>query len=153
MEKKNALACTARVNGDKLKVGAMQDEKDGKGLDRDFLGQGSRAIHAHCVRGGWLEMLPKADLLNCLCSTGPSQQNCYALLLHRKLECVPLKCTAACVLLVICLFPNSPVCCAAPWYKVSKVNQCKIKKGGKKKELIELFPCVLTCIAIYICLS
>lgn len=137
------------MNGAKLKVGAMQDEKDGKGLDREFLGKASRA-----PRGGWLEMLPKADLLNCLCSTGPSQQNCYAFFLHRKLECVPLKCTAACVLLVIFLFPNSQVCYAAPWYKVSKANQCNIEKGGRKRGLFELlFPCVLTCIAIYIHLS
>lgn len=139
MEKKNALACTARVNGDKLKVGAMQDEKDGKGLDRDFLGQGSRAIHAHCVRGGWLEMLPKADLLNCLCSTGPSQQNCYALLLHRKLECVPLKCTAACVLLVICLSLTAQCVVLLHGIKYPRLTNAKSKKGERRKNSLNYF--------------
>jgi len=112
-----------RVNGAKLKAGATQGEKDGRGLGRRCLGKSGRAIYAHCVRSGCLETLPRADLLNCVCPSGPSQQNCYALFLRRKLECVPLKCTSKCVLLMICLFPNGQVCYAAPWYKASMANQ------------------------------
>lgn len=139
------------MNRSKLKVRALQGEKDGRGLGRECLGQASRAIYARCVRGGCLGMLPRADLLNCMCPTGPSQQNCCAPFLCRKLECVPSKYTSKCVLLVIYVFPNGQVCYAAPWYKASMANQYKIKKGRKKRELLELlFPCVLTCIAIYI---
>lgn len=124
------------MNGAKLKVGALQGEKDGRGLGRECLGQASRAIYAHCVRGGCLETLPRADPLNPMRPAGPSQQNCYALFLRRKLEYVPSKYTSKCVILVICLFPNGWVCYAAPWYKASMANQYKIKKGREKRELL-----------------
>lgn len=107
-----------------------------------------RAVYPHCKRC-CLETLPRADLLNCI---GTRQQNCYALLSHRKLGYVPSKYTTKCVLLVICLLPKGQVCYGAVWYKTSVADQYKIKRGRKKRELELLCPCVLTNIAIYVCL-
>lgn len=103
-----------------------------------MLGAGQQSNLCSLCKRWFLEMLPRAGLLNSVCPTCSSQQNCYALFLRRKLECVPSKYTSKCVLLVICLFPNGHVCYSASWNKASMANKYKIKKGSKKKEHLSI---------------
>lgn len=139
------------MNGAKLGAGAMQGVEDERGLVGDCLGQASRAIYAHCIevvawkccqgQSFWTASAPQVPAnKTAMHSFYAESWNVFLQNTHQNVYFwwSVYSLMAKCVKLLHGI--------KHPW-----LTNTKSKKGERRENSSELlFPCVLTCIAIYI---